>query len=51
MAASLLFTLLPVVSQISTGMRIIILTVLVAGAGAVLFPVEDAEEKEELHEA
>lgn len=51
MAASLLFTLLPVVSQISTGMRIIILTVLVAGAGAVLFPVEEAEEKEELHEA
>ena len=49
MAASLLFTLLPVVSQISTGMRIIILTVL--GAGAVLFPVEEAEEKEELHEA
>ena len=51
MAASLLFTLLPVVSQISTGMRIIILTVLVAGAGAILFPVEEAEEKEELHEA
>ncbi len=51
MAASLLFTCLPVVSQISSGMRIIILTVLIAGAGAILFPVEDSSEKEEIHEA
>lgn len=52
MAASLLFTYLPVVSQISSGMRIILLTVLIAGAGAVLFPVdEEKHSKEDSHEA
>ncbi len=44
MGASLLFTYLPVIGRISSGMRIIILTVLIAGAGAFLFPVNDEDE-------
>ena len=35
----------PWISQLSDGTRIIILTVLIAGAGAVLFPISDEEEK------
>lgn len=41
MGASLLFTCLPLTSRIPSGMRIIILTVLIAGAGAVLCPIEE----------
>ncbi len=47
MGASTLFTYLPVVREISSGMRIILLTVIIAGAAAVLFPIR--EEKEEEH--
>ena len=45
MGLSFLFTKLPVVSSISSGFRIILLTVLIAGGAAFLFPV-----KEESHE-
>lgn len=44
MAASLLFTCLPGIRQISSGMRIILLTILIAGAGALLFPLPDEPE-------
>ena len=45
MLLSFLFAKLPVLRQISSGFRIIILTLVIAGAAAVLFPV--ADEKEE----
>jgi len=41
MAASFAFTVLPVVSSISPGMRVIILTVVISAAAAALFPVQD----------
>ncbi len=41
MLLSLIFTKLPLLSQISSGFRIIILTVIIAGAAAVLFPVKE----------
>lgn len=44
MAASLLFTAAPVLGSISSGFRIIILTVLIAGGAAALFPVKEEEE-------
>ncbi len=47
MAASLLFSVAPVLSQISEGFRIIILTVVLAGLAAVLRPVESQEIQEE----
>ena len=47
MTASLLCAHLPVVSQISAGMRIILLTVLLAGAGALLFPIQEGQGQEE----
>ncbi len=40
MAASFLFAKLPVVSAMSSGMRVIVLTVMIAGIAAVLFPIE-----------
>lgn len=43
MAASLLFSLIPVLSGISSGFKIIILTVLIAGAAAALFPVQEEQ--------
>lgn len=43
---SYLATSLPYVRDISSGTRTIILTVVIAGAAAVLFPVEDEEEVE-----
>lgn len=47
MAASLIFSIAPVLCQISSGFRIIILTILIAGGAAALFPVtEDSDEKE-----
>lgn len=47
MAASFLFTYLPLVRAISAGFRIIILTIVIAGIAAVLFPIidENTEEK------
>lgn len=46
MAASGLFYVLPFVQQISSGFRIIILTILIAGGAAFIRPVEDAAETE-----
>ena len=43
MAASGLFTVLPVISRISSGFRIIILTVLIAGTAALIHPVDGQE--------
>ena len=41
MAASWLFSVLPVLRSISPGFRVIILTLIIAGAAAVIRPVED----------
>lgn len=41
MAASFAFTRLPVISNLSSGTRTILLTLLIAGGAAVLFPVEE----------
>lgn len=46
MAASFLFAKLPLFSGISSGMQIIILTVLIAGAAAVLFPIKEEKTNE-----
>lgn len=46
MAASLVFTYLPGISRISSGMRIILLTILIAGAGAILFPIPEESENQ-----
>lgn len=43
MALSLIFRVLPVISGISEGMRVIILTVVISLVAAILFPVEDEE--------
>lgn len=45
MALSFMFAKLPFVCNISSGMRIIILTVAISLAAAVLFPVKDEEDK------
>jgi predicted branched-subunit amino acid permease len=42
MTMSLLFAMIPFLSQISSGFKIIILTLLIAGAAALLFPVKEA---------
>ncbi len=44
MLLSCLFTYTPVLCEISSGFRIIILTVIIAAVAAVLFPVKDKEE-------
>lgn len=44
---SLCFAKLPVLSQISSGFRVIILTVAIALAAALLFPVKDEEDEED----
>lgn len=44
MAASWIFAKAPVLSQVSSGFQIILLTILVAGAAAVLFPVREEKE-------
>ena len=44
MAASLLFTVTPVLSRISSGFRVILLTLLIAGAAAFIRPVSAEEE-------
>lgn len=41
MLASCLFSKLPVISNISSGFRIIILTIIIAGTAAVFFPVKE----------
>lgn len=46
MLLSLAFAKLPILSEISSGFRIILLTLLIAGAAALLFPVEDTSETE-----
>ena len=43
MGASLIFTRLPLLNQISSGFRIILLTLLIAGGAAALFPVNPDE--------
>lgn len=45
MAASLLFTQLPPLSRISPGFRIIILTIVIAGAAAAVHPLEEPGEE------
>ncbi len=40
MASSLAFSLIPVISEISEGFRIIILTIIIAGGAALLHPVD-----------
>lgn len=49
MLLSLAFGYIPVIKEISSGFKIIILTVLIAGVAAALFPVKDdvSEEQEE----
>lgn len=44
MACSLIFSMIPVLNWISPGFKIIILTVIIAGIAAFLFPVADGEE-------
>ena len=46
MTVSAGFTFLPVLSQISPGLRIIIITIVLSGIAAVLFPVKESEEEE-----
>lgn len=43
MGASLLFAVLPALAKISAGIKIMVLTVLIAGAAAILFPVYEEE--------
>ena len=43
MAASFAFTKLPWIAELSTGTRTILLTILLAGGAAVLFPVKEEE--------
>ncbi len=45
MAASGLFSVLPLLKEISSGFRVIILTLAIAGAAAVIRPLPDAEEE------
>lgn len=44
MGASFAFTKLPVVHTLSTGTRTILLTILIAGGAAILFPINDADD-------
>lgn len=52
MLLSSLFAILPVVKNLSSGIRIIILTILVAGVAAILFPEKESETEmeEPVHE-
>lgn len=43
MAASFIFSILPLLSAISSGLRVIILTVVISLAAALLFPVKEEE--------
>ena len=44
MGASFAFTKLPVVHTLSTGTRTILLTILIAGGAAILFPINEEED-------
>ncbi len=46
MAASFVFTRIPVLGGISSGFKIIILTVMIAGTAAFLFPVKEEQQDE-----
>lgn len=46
MVLSLMFTKIPVLNSVSPGFRIILLTLLIAGIAAALFPVKEAETDE-----
>ncbi len=46
MLASLIFTVAPVLSQISSGFRIIILTVIIASVASLLFPVKEGYDED-----
>ena len=46
MAASFAFSVLPVISSVSAGTRVIILTVVISAVAALLFPVKDNETEE-----
>ena len=48
MLLSLLFTAAPLLREISSGFRTIILTLIISGAAALLFPIPEREEKAEL---
>lgn len=41
MVVSLLFSLIPIVATISSGVKIIVLTIIIAGAAAFLFPIKE----------
>ena len=47
MGASGIFAVIPLLNQIPSGFQIMILTIVVAGAAAVLFPVKDEKERED----
>lgn len=47
MVLSLLFTVTPILRSISSGFRIIILTILIAGVAAVISPIENKDTKKE----
>ena len=47
MTASGLFSVLPVLKEISVGFKVIILTLAIAGAAAVIHPIEGSEERKE----
>ena len=51
MGASFAFTKLPVIHTLSTGTRTILLTILIAGGAAILFPVNEDEEDEKSTES
>lgn len=51
MAASLIFAYFPLVREISSGFRIIILTVVIAGIAAILFPIKDENVEEDRNES
>ena len=46
MALSWMFTWIPALNHISSGFKIIILTMLVAGAAAILFPLKEEQANE-----
>lgn len=46
MISSLVFTKLPALKEISSGFRIIILTILISGAAAILFPIKGDNDEE-----
>ena len=46
MVMSWLFTMIPTLNHISSGFKIIILTILIAGAAAILFPLKEEQENE-----